>query len=620
MNLLIKFLPRKKMERLLTRWCLMMVVMCNVALHAHLLLAIPEARQELIADIADASRAPENESRRQPYRTGFHFQPKRNWMNDPNGPFFYKGWYHLFYQHNPRGALWGNIIWGHAVSEDLVHWRYLEPALQGDHWYDSNGVWSGSATFLEDGTPVILYTGWSDGKEQLQNMAFPEDPGDPFLRRWVKHPRNPVVVTPEGYMSSQFRDPSTAWKGDDGLWRMTVGAFKDDPGSGHGAGVGGVALLFKSSDFVAWNCTATPLFAAMETMLTGMWECPDFFPVHETLLLGLETSAHGAGVKHVFKVSMDSWKHDFYSVGRYNRTADTYEPEIDPAMVPGLGLRYDYGKFYASKTFFDPAKSRRVLWGWVNESCSIADDAVKGWSSLMSLPRGVWLDPSARNVLIQWPIEEIASLRRDEVTVRDVRLSPGSTLQLEGVRGVQLDIEVHFTMPALEKETHDELAPLHLFLETGQLRCEGLARSAIPSSQFGPFGLYVLASEGMEERTAVFFHLVHFQGLGWQTLLCSDQSNSTLSEDADKTAYGSYVHVAEGEPALSLRVLVDHSIVESFAQGGRTVVTSRAYPQFLAHDRASAAARVFLFNNAAADVEVTSISAWRMDDIKRRNL
>ncbi len=106
------------------------------------------------------------------------------------GPLYYKGYYHLFYQYDPYAAVWGNIVWGHAVSTDLIHWRYLEEALVGSEWYDIYGCWSGSATLLDDGTPVILYTGWSNAsaviQSQTQNLVFPANASDPLLLKWVK--------------------------------------------------------------------------------------------------------------------------------------------------------------------------------------------------------------------------------------------------------------------------------------------------------------------------------------------------------------------------------------------------------------------------------------------------
>ena len=72
---------------------------------------------------------------------------------------FYKGFYHFFYQYNPYGAAWGDIVWGHAVSRDMIQWVHLDIALVPDKWYDVQGVWSGSITVGDDGIPIILYTG-----------------------------------------------------------------------------------------------------------------------------------------------------------------------------------------------------------------------------------------------------------------------------------------------------------------------------------------------------------------------------------------------------------------------------------------------------------------------------
>ena len=109
---------------------------------------------------------------------------------------YYKGWYHLFYQHNPKGAVWGNIVWGRSVSRDLINWVALKPAIEPSIASDKYGCWSGSATTLPDGTPAIMYTGVNrpDVNYQVQNIAYPRNKSDPLLREWVKPSHNPIIV------------------------------------------------------------------------------------------------------------------------------------------------------------------------------------------------------------------------------------------------------------------------------------------------------------------------------------------------------------------------------------------------------------------------------------------
>lgn len=273
---------------------------------------------------------------------------------------FHNGVYHLFYQYNPYAAVWGNISWGHSVSYNLVDWIHLEPAINPSEAYDIKGCWSGSATALAGGSkPVILYTGENLLGQQVQNLAMPKDLSDPLLREWVKSSHNPLMIPVDGIDPNLFRDPTTAWQKSDGTWRVLVGSEID----GHGA-----ALLYSSRDFITWERGRRPLHSSSRT---GMWECPDFYPV--------STNADGVDVRHVLKASFND--HDYYIVGIYDSRTDGFSVDVD-FMDDMVQLRYDYGVFYASKSFFDGGKNRRVLWGWVTEADSQEDDIERGWSGL----------------------------------------------------------------------------------------------------------------------------------------------------------------------------------------------------------------------------------------------
>lgn len=110
-----------------------------------------------------------------------------------------------------------------------------------------------------------------------------------------------------------------------------------------------------------------------------MWECPDFYPISTNSREGVETSSRSPLYKYVLKASIKF--RDYYTLGTYMPDFEKFTPETGFRKLR-LDLRYDYGKFYASKTFFDSAKHRRILWGWINESDSSADDVKKGWSGI----------------------------------------------------------------------------------------------------------------------------------------------------------------------------------------------------------------------------------------------
>ncbi|KAH9297999.1 hypothetical protein KI387_029681, partial [Taxus chinensis] len=509
----------------------------------------------------------------------------------PNGPMFYKGLYHIFYQYNPRAAVWGNIVWQHAVSEDLVNWESLETAIAPSEWYDINGCWSGSATFISPEKPVIIYTGSDNSFRQVQNMVVPKNASDPYLKEWVKIPQNPIMVPDNTINGSSFRDPTTAWLGNDGRWRLLVGNKEDRHHKGK-------LLVYTSKDFIRWTKKQHPLHSAKKL---GMWECPDFYPVALSGTHGLDTSVSGSGIKHVLKVALDDNRIEYYTVGTYFPNVDRYVPD-NTSADNRYGLRYDYGKFYASKTFFDYNKNRRILWGWINESDSVPDDVAKGWSGVQAIPRTVWLDNVSKSVLMQWPVSELESLRGQRVYKDNILLNTGSAVEITGLKAAQVDVEVSFTFPSLNCEKEE--LEMDAKLSAQQLCSE---RGATSKSAGGPFGLLLLASKDLAEYTAVFFRIGLHQN-EMKLLMCSDQTRSSLRINVDKTTYGHFVPFSFKKKSVSIRVLVDHSIVESFAEGGKTCITSRVYPT-LAIDKD---AHLFVFNNATFSVTATKLSGWDM--------
>jgi hypothetical protein len=134
-------------------------------------------------------------------RPQFHFSSKRGWNNDPNGLMYYKGEYHMFYQHNPFGWEWGNMTWGHAISTDLVHWVEQGDKLHADEggtMFSGSGVvdWNNTTGFQTGDEPpmILIYTiagnnsPWSEGKPFTQGLAYSNDRG----RTWTKYAGNPV--------------------------------------------------------------------------------------------------------------------------------------------------------------------------------------------------------------------------------------------------------------------------------------------------------------------------------------------------------------------------------------------------------------------------------------------
>lgn len=198
-------------------------------------------------------------SNRETYRPVYHHTPVYGWMNDPNGMFYKDGVYHLYFQYNPYGSMWGNMTWGHSTSTDLTHWTYEGTAIVPDAW---GAIFSGSCVVDKDNTAgfgkgavVAFYTSakstpWGD--IQSQSMAYSLDNGKTF----IKYEYNPILTSTE----RDFRDPKVFWYAPGKHWVMMLA-------------VGQEMQIYSSGNLKVWKKESS--FGAMQGAHGGVWECPD---------------------------------------------------------------------------------------------------------------------------------------------------------------------------------------------------------------------------------------------------------------------------------------------------------------------------------------------------------
>jgi beta-fructofuranosidase len=304
-----------------------------------------------------------------PSRPLYHFHPPAYWNNDPNGTVWYKGWHHLFYQHNPYGAIWGNMHWGHARSRDLVNWEHLPIALWPSAEKGEDHVFSGAATQGPDGRPWLFYT--SIGKRDPEQwLAVPEDDD---LIRWKKHPSNPILTLKShgDLRVNEWRDPF--------LFREAGKVYMVCGGNLRQSGGRGAVQLYEAADgnLVSWKHLGT-VFEYRDRDVYNI-ECPNLFRL---------------GAKWVLLISPQ--RRCEYFVGDLDLARVKFVPETHGTL--------DAGESYASNISFDNT-GRCILWLWGKTNTN----PERGWNSVMVMPR--ILSIGSDGYLRQTPAPEFASLR-----------------------------------------------------------------------------------------------------------------------------------------------------------------------------------------------------------------
>lgn len=320
------------------------------------------------------------------YRPAYHFTPEYGWMNDPNGMVFLDGEYHLFYQYNPFGAVWGNMHWGHAVSTDLTSWTYLPVAIAPD---SLGAIFSGSAVIDKNNTAgfgkdamIAIYT--SAGKVQAQSIAYSTDKG----RTFTKYDKNPVIANPD---IPDFRDPKVFWHKETNQWVMALATKQ-------------TITFYGSPNLKEW----TKLSEIGEGIGAhgGVWECPDLFPM-----------TYQGKTKWVLLVSINPGGPNGGSATQYfigDFDGKTFKPDALP-----YPLWIDYGRDnYAGVTWSNipEADGRTIFIGWMSNWDYANQVPSKYFRSANTVPRELKLASNGNHMIVtSYPVKEMNALKNDKI-------------------------------------------------------------------------------------------------------------------------------------------------------------------------------------------------------------
>ena len=369
---------------------------------------------------------------REKFRPTYHFSPLYGWMNDPNGMVYKDGEYHLFYQYNPYGSKWGNMSWGHAISQDLVNWKHLPVAIAPDAL---GTIFSGSAVVDFDNTAgfgagaiIAIYTQNSD--RQVQSIAYSTDNG----RTFTKYENNPVLTSE----ARDFRDPKVFWYESTKRWIMVLA-------------VGQEMQIFSSPNLKDW--TFESRFGEGQGAHGGVWECPDLFelPVEGTndkkwvLLCNLNPGGPFGGSATQ------------YFVGSFNGKEFVNE---SPSKTKWM----DWGKdHYATVTWSDAPDNRRIAIAWMSNWQYANDVPTSQYRSPNSVPRDLSLfTVDGETYLQSAPSPELLKLR-DISQKRSFKVNGTRTIK-DMIAGNEGAYEIELTI----ENQYADVIGFHLYNDKGE--------------------------------------------------------------------------------------------------------------------------------------------------------
>ena len=457
-----------------------------------------------------------------PYRPVYHYSAPKNWINDANGLVYTNGQYQLFYQYNPQGPKPGHLAWGHATSPDLLHWAPQPVALTEYKNPDGSNtmIFSGSAVVDSANTSGLFPAGTTDGLVAFYT-GHVERPGLVLRQRQELAFSSDHGITWQRYAKNPVLDiGSKEFRDPKVFWyapqqKWVMVTVKADRQQ---------VYLYESKNLTQWTFLSR-WGRAGNTVKE--WECPDLF----------ELPVPGGGTKWVLLISaggpVEQFRGQQYFLGQFDgKTFVPDQPYDEPTYL-------DFGKdFFAGATFSNAPKGRRILVGWAN-NWAYAPTVPTGdqWRGCFAVPRELSLGRTARGLaLMQQPVAELRALSKEVLNVPSQTIPAGAAGYEVPFRGESYDLTLTLT--------------------------PGTAKT---------LALNVLQSNA--ERTTLRYDVA-------RQMLTLDRTQSgqvdfhPMFASSFETAR---VPLRNGQ--LQLRLLIDKSVVEVFAQDGETTLTDLVFPR-----------------------------------------
>ncbi|MEJ8306355.1 GH32 C-terminal domain-containing protein [Saccharibacillus sacchari] len=497
----------------------------------------------------DTYLTPEADYYGEAYRPAYHYSPPRGSASDPNGMIFYQGEYHLFHQDGGR--------WAHAVSTDMLHWKSLPLALE---WNSLGHIWSGSAVAdpdnvsgLFDASPdgggmIAYYTSYDpdavNGNQRI-GIAYSSDRG----RTWHYPQDRPIVIENPGRSGDNpggwdFRDPKVVRDEARDRWVMVVS------GGDH-------IRFFVSTNLTDW--TLTDNFGYGDYVRGGVWECPDLLPL----------TVDGTGErKWVLMLSTGANPATEGSDAEYFVGELTDDGKFINDNAAGDVLKTDWGKeFYASSSFTDAPDGRRIVMAWMTNWDYPFAFPTEGWKGVLSLPRELSLTQTPNGLrLAQQPIAELDGLRSELFRTENAVVTEQTPNLLSGLSAGAYEIEAELELPS-----------------------SGAAET---------FGFRVRESGG--KHTDIGYSVA-------EQKLALDRSVSGITDFSPLFGPRQETTLQPDNGVVKLRIFVDESSVEVFANNGRTVFSDVIFP--------NPSQRGLSFYATGGEVKVRSLQVHALESV-----